>query len=134
MAKLSGIYRIVAPDDKIYVGQSKDIHRRWRDYKKLRCKSQTKLYNSLTFFGVNEHSFEILKIFSQPTKKKLDRAEVAFIALYKKKGYKLLNVAPGGSFFYPAWKASQIPTKEGKAKFWSDYNEQRRQQTKKKKK
>lgn len=58
----SGIYKITNPKGKIYVGQSKNIDIRWnRHYKKLHCKEQFKLYNSLKKYGVENHTFEILE-------------------------------------------------------------------------
>jgi len=55
-----GIYKITNPKSKIYIGQSIDIDRRFRFYKKINCKSQTKLYNSLKYYGFDNHKFEII--------------------------------------------------------------------------
>jgi group I intron endonuclease len=58
----TGIYKITNPIGAIYIGESEDIERRWnRDYKKLRCKGQIRLYNSFIFYGVENHTFEIVK-------------------------------------------------------------------------
>ena len=47
-----GIYKIVSPSEKIYIGQSINIEKRWeKNYKTLKCKTQTKLYNSLKKYG-----------------------------------------------------------------------------------
>jgi group I intron endonuclease len=60
--KKIGIYKITNPVGAIYIGESKDIEKRWnRDYKNLRCKNQTRLYNSFMFYGVENHTFEIIK-------------------------------------------------------------------------
>ena len=57
-----GIYKITSPTNKIYIGQSTDIEKRWKDYFKLsRCKSQTKLYNSLKNHGYQNHKFEVIE-------------------------------------------------------------------------
>jgi group I intron endonuclease len=56
-----GIYKIKnLINNKIYIGQSKDILKRWDSYKKLRCKTQTKLYRSLKKYGIENHKFEII--------------------------------------------------------------------------
>lgn len=55
-----GIYKITNPKKKIYIGQSIDIDRRWRDYKNLNCDKQPKIYNSLVKYGVENHIFEII--------------------------------------------------------------------------
>jgi group I intron endonuclease len=54
-----GIYKIENPKGRIYIGQSKDIEVRWRDYRSLRCKGQRKLYYSLNKYGVDRHIFTV---------------------------------------------------------------------------
>lgn len=58
--KIVGIYKITSPIGKVYIGQSTDIKLRFRYYKGLRCKSQTRVYNSFLKHGVENHTFEIL--------------------------------------------------------------------------
>ena len=59
MSKI-GVYKITSPSNKIYIGSSKNIYKRWDSYKKLRCKSQIKLYNSLLKYSPENHEFKIL--------------------------------------------------------------------------
>jgi group I intron endonuclease len=61
-----GIYKITSPSKKIYVGQSIDIERRFKEYKKLQCNQSLKLYNSLKKHGYENHIFEILEECSKP--------------------------------------------------------------------
>lgn len=57
-----GIYKITNPKGAVYIGESKDIESRWnRDYRNLRCKAQRKLYNSFITYGLENHTFEIIK-------------------------------------------------------------------------
>lgn len=56
-----GIYKITSPTNKIYIGQSTDIDRRFRSYTKLNCKRQSKLYSSLISHGVDSHIFEVIE-------------------------------------------------------------------------
>jgi group I intron endonuclease len=56
-----GIYKITSPTNKIYIGQSINIEKRFLDYKKLRCKSQIALYNSFVKHGIETHLFEIIE-------------------------------------------------------------------------
>jgi group I intron endonuclease len=56
-----GVYKIINPKGKIYIGQSTDIENRWTYYYSLNCKGQTKLYNSLKKYGPKNHIFEVLK-------------------------------------------------------------------------
>ena len=57
-----GIYKIKSPNNKIYIGQSIDIDRRFRDYRKPSGQpKQTKLYNSIKKYGIDNHIFEIVE-------------------------------------------------------------------------
>lgn len=58
-----GIYKITSPNGAIYIGLSTDIYYRiYSCYKKLRCKQQHKIYNSLIKYGVENHKFDIVHI------------------------------------------------------------------------
>ena len=46
-----GIYKIINPKGKIYIGQSIDIDRRFNEYKKLQCNQSKKIYYSLKKYG-----------------------------------------------------------------------------------
>lgn len=56
-----GIYKITNPKGKVYIGQAVDITRRENVYKRLNCKGQIKLYNSLLKYGFSEHIFEVVE-------------------------------------------------------------------------
>jgi group I intron endonuclease len=56
-----GIYKITSPSGKVYIGQSINIKRRFKNYKRLSdCKKQTALYASFLKYGVENHNFEIV--------------------------------------------------------------------------
>ena len=57
----TGIYKIVNPNGKIYIGQSINIERREREYNGGRCKGQKKLYYSILKYGWENHIHEILE-------------------------------------------------------------------------
>ena len=59
--KLCGIYKIISPTGKIYIGQSIDLLKRKNDYIKLRCKDQIRLFNSINKHGWDNHVFEIIE-------------------------------------------------------------------------
>lgn len=90
--KIIGIYKITSPSNKIYIGQSKNIKSRIKNYEKLRCKSQTKLYNSLRKYRFENHTIEIIE---QCSIEKLNDLEIYYISLYNccSTG---LNINPGG--------------------------------------
>lgn len=58
-----GIYKIISPTNKIYIGQSIDIYKRWCTYYQLNSKTkrQPKLYRSFKKYGVKTHTFEIIE-------------------------------------------------------------------------
>ena len=55
-----GIYKITSPSKRVYIGQSINIEKRFKNYEKLNCKTQTILYNSLLKYGFDKHNFEVL--------------------------------------------------------------------------
>jgi group I intron endonuclease len=59
---MKGIYKITSPSGRVYIGQSIDIERRFRHYKRMICKEQIKIYNSLLKYGVDTHIFEVLEL------------------------------------------------------------------------
>jgi group I intron endonuclease len=56
-----GIYKITNPKGAVYIGSSKEVEVRISRYKKLKCKSQPKIYNSLLKYGPENHIFEIIE-------------------------------------------------------------------------
>ncbi|WP_428743195.1 hypothetical protein [Tenacibaculum sp.] len=79
MERICGIYKITSPSGKIYIGKSKNIKRRWYQYKSLHCKTQPKLYNSFKKYCVENHCFEILK---ECIEEELSVLELYFIKMY----------------------------------------------------
>ena len=59
--KICGVYKITSPSNRVYIGESSDIYKRWKNYKEFRCKSQRRLYSSLLKHGVENHIFEIIE-------------------------------------------------------------------------
>lgn len=60
MEKKCGVYKIVSPNNRIYVGSSNDIDNRYSFYKGGHAKKQILLFRSFEKYGFNNHSFEIL--------------------------------------------------------------------------
>lgn len=83
-----GIYKITSPSKRVYIGQSIDIEKRFSHYKRLRCKSQIKLYNSLKKHGTEKHKFEIL---CQCEISELNEKERYYQELFSAIGLKGLN-------------------------------------------
>lgn len=84
-----GIYKITSPSKKVYIGQSKDIERRKRNYANLNCKGQVKLYNSIKKYGWERHIFEII---CECSIDELNDKERYYQDLYSVSGSKGLNL------------------------------------------
>jgi len=56
-----GIYKITSPENKIYIGCTIDWERRLNEYKTLRVKGQSQIYDSLVKFGWVNHTFEFIE-------------------------------------------------------------------------
>jgi group I intron endonuclease len=56
-----GIYKITSPSRKVYIGQSKNLKKRFRYYKSFHCKNQIALYRSFLKYSVENHTFEIIE-------------------------------------------------------------------------
>jgi len=59
--KFSGIYSILAPNGRIYIGKAVNIYNRWRYHRSSASKRQPKLFNSFQKYGVDNHIFKVEK-------------------------------------------------------------------------
>lgn len=90
-----GIYKITSPSNKVYIGQSVDIKKRWMFYnyylKKESCIG-TKLYYSFQKYGPKNHQFEIIE---ECEENQLDEREIHWIKFFNsvEEG---LNISEGG--------------------------------------
>lgn len=57
---MTGIYKIINPKGKVYIGQAVNITTRLKYYKGLNCKNQVKLYRSILKYGWENHKVEVL--------------------------------------------------------------------------
>jgi len=57
-----GIYKITSPSGRIYIGQSRNIDKRFSKYKNINnSKEQIKLYKSFNKYGIKNHIFETVE-------------------------------------------------------------------------
>lgn len=83
-----GIYKIINPKGKVYIGQTIDYDRRLRHYRLLKCKQQPKLYASLIEYGYANHKINLIK---KCEVKELTKWERHFQDMYKSVGTNGLN-------------------------------------------
>lgn len=94
---LAGIYKIVSPTNKIYIGQSWNLNKRKDYYSRSECKNQTRLHNSFIKHGWEAHNFEILlELRDDISQATLDFWEEYYMDLYKA-NYELMNLREAGS-------------------------------------
>ena len=65
MDKNCGIYKITSPSGNIYIGQSVNIKRRWRNYRTRIKQAQKALAKSFEKYGVENHQFDIIEYCSK---------------------------------------------------------------------
>ena len=57
-----GIYKITSPSNKVYIGQSNNIEKRFKQYSSLsQTKLQKRLHHSFKKYGIINHKFEIIE-------------------------------------------------------------------------
>lgn len=93
-----GIYKLISPSGKVYIGQSWNIEHRLYEYENLKCKHQPKLLASLLKHGFKNHQFNVLhKCRKNVTQLWLDKLEIKHIKNHKLVGHQMLNIKDGGS-------------------------------------
>jgi group I intron endonuclease len=88
MNKIIGIYKITSPTNRIYIGQSKDINKRWNSYKYYereydcykKANKNSLILKSFKKHGYDKHKFEILE---QCKNEELNEKESFYINQYK---------------------------------------------------
>lgn len=95
---MTGIYKITSPSGKVYIGQSRNILKRWYSYKKsLKHSIGKKLLHSLLKYGFVNHNCEIIEILSNNiSQNELNDREKFYILQQKVSGKILLNLTEGG--------------------------------------
>lgn len=95
-----GIYKILSPSGKIYIGQSIDIEKRWKLYKHTSSdKSQPLIQRSILKHGYKRHLFEVIHQLPKDVSKHiLTEYERIYMDAYREAGFSMLNIsAPKGS-------------------------------------
>jgi group I intron endonuclease len=98
--KICGIYKILNPEGKIYIGQSRNINFRKYIYSRCECKNQIILYNSIKKYGFENHKFEIIE---ECEPEKLNELEIKYIEQYNSfavKNKQGMNCTAGGTGTY----------------------------------
>lgn len=95
--KITGVYGIMCPENKVYIGQSKDIIRRTGEHRRLDGYRPKELADAILNHGWDKCSIELL--YSLPndvSQDVLDEYEKFFMMQYKESGLTLFNIKEGG--------------------------------------
>jgi group I intron endonuclease len=56
-----GIYKITSPNERVYIGQSVNIQKRFSGYRRMKSVDQSRLHASFLKYGIDNHVFEIIE-------------------------------------------------------------------------
>lgn len=91
------IYKIQNPAGEVYIGQSSNYKRRFKEYGIMMCKDQPRIYNSLCLHGAGNHIFSVVhELPSDSEVEVIDRYEQFYMDLYRDCGVVLLNIREAG--------------------------------------
>lgn len=113
----TGIYQITSPKGRIYIGQSRNIQKRFLCYLSLGCYKQRRLYNSFLKHGVDRHQFKVIvQLSPRSHKDKINIHEKLAIEWFKKQGCEMLNLTNGGEghTILPETRAKMSASKVGR--------------------
>ena len=122
---ICGIYLITNTiNGHMYVGQSIDIHRRWREHCALKDLDGSLVEKAIAKYGEDNFSFEIIITLENNTEKLNDaeREWVAILNTYEDKNH--YNLTPGGDFC-PS-KLPEVRAKISESKKGKKYSEETR--------
>lgn len=92
-----GIYKITSPSSAVYIGQSWDIDKRFRNYKSKNAYQQPHLSNSIKKYGFDSHKLEVVHELPKDVEQEvLDRYEQIYMDAYRDCGVTLMNIKEGG--------------------------------------
>lgn len=101
--KIKGVYRFTFPNEKFYIGKSKDIYRRFRGHKNLaesNKKVNTVVNSAIKKYGWDSIKKDIIVSGKELTKEQINSLERFWIKTYnstdKKFGYNLTEGGDGG--------------------------------------
>lgn len=90
-----GIYKITnKANNKIYIGQSIHIEKRWSEHRSYYMDTNTPLYNAIQKYGLNNFNFEVIE---ECAVSELDNKEIYYINYYNSQVPNGYNIQRGGS-------------------------------------
>lgn len=92
-----GIYKIINPTGKVYIGQSWNIANRKSQYKGLHCNGQSPISSSMAKYGWDNHIFQIIhELPEDVSQETLDNYEILYWQQYCDCNVEMLNAKEPG--------------------------------------
>ena len=130
--KVHGIYKITNKiNGKVYIGQSVDIGRRWRQH--MTAEDDSYFHKAIQKYGVENFEWEVIE---QCKKKDLDEREIYWIEYYDSfnKGYNCTKGGDVGPVMHgednPNWKGGVTSDPEHKKEYGKQYYEENKEKKK----
>lgn len=96
-----GIYKLIFPSGKVYIGKSKDIEERWKTHPQDARRNKSHLANAIRKYGWENIRKEVVEVLDNLAQ--LDEREIHWIAFFEatnpSKGYNLTAGGTGGDTF-----------------------------------
>ena len=130
--KVRGIYKVTNKiNGKVYIGQSVDIGRRWRQH--MTAKDDTYFHKAIQKYGVENFEWEVIE---QCKKKDLDAREIYWIEYYDSfnKGYNCTKGGDVGPVMYGEANSNWKGGISSDPEYQKQYNEANKEKIKEKKK
>ena len=134
--KVRGIYKVTNKiNGKVYIGQSVDIGRRWRQH--MTAEDDFYFHKAIQKYGVENFEWEVIE---QCKKKELDEREIYWIEYYDSfnKGYNCTKGGDVGPIMYGEananWKGGISSDPEHKKEYNKQYRDANKEKIKEKKK
>lgn len=118
--RICGVYLIVSPSGRKYVGSSVNIEYRWKLYRRLNCDRQKLLYNSLKKYTPGKHSFSILFKCSESDMFDWERIFGDLYLSLQKYGGLNLSLPKSGDRPYEISDETRIKLSENAKKFYEE--------------
>ena len=103
-----GIYKITSPSGRVYIGQSRNIKKRFSGYMRMKSVDQSRLHASFLKYGIDNHVFEIIE---ECDFLELNKRERFYQDMYEVLGPKGLNCVLTSTDILPEVKSEETRRK-----------------------
>lgn len=118
--KTCGVYLIISPSGRRYIGSSIDIDYRGSLYRRLNCKRQKLLYNSLKKYTPEKHTFSVLFRCEESVMFEWERIFGDLYLSLQENGGLNLSLPKSGDRPYEVSNETRVKLSESAKKFYED--------------